>query len=191
MPPKSWRPSSGKRSQSSAVCTTSGQYIETLGQKGRGGGLASAFGGAGGNTAFGSKTGDVLTWISIVTDPAYLTEPYIKSRNFVLDPGYQVTLYPCSTDVEVPREVAVRVPARLHQLFDGVLEADGCLRRAHAMLDARRLPRRDHLRREVFREEARQHTGMDQRGDVLAYHRVHRAARRIDEDLYGDCQVSP
>src|SRR4026209_2795951 len=30
-------------------------------QKGRGGGLASAFGGAGGNTAFGSKTGDVLT----------------------------------------------------------------------------------------------------------------------------------
>ena len=31
-------------------------------QKGRGGGLASAFGGAGGNTAFGSKTGDVLTW---------------------------------------------------------------------------------------------------------------------------------
>jgi hypothetical protein len=47
--------------------------------------------------------GDVLTWISIVTDPVYLTEPYIKSRNFQLDPGYQVTLYPCSIDVEVPR----------------------------------------------------------------------------------------
>ena len=31
-------------------------------QRGRGGGLSSAFGGAGGNTAFGSKTGDVLTW---------------------------------------------------------------------------------------------------------------------------------
>jgi len=31
-------------------------------QKGRGGGLASAFSGGGGNTAFGSKTGDVLTW---------------------------------------------------------------------------------------------------------------------------------
>ncbi|HLL90116.1 MAG TPA: preprotein translocase subunit SecG, partial [Tepidisphaeraceae bacterium] len=31
-------------------------------QKGRGGGLAGAFGGMGGNTAFGSKTGDVLTW---------------------------------------------------------------------------------------------------------------------------------
>lgn len=35
-------------------------------QRGRGGGLASAFGGAGGNTAFGSKTGDVLTWATAV-----------------------------------------------------------------------------------------------------------------------------
>src|SRR5215472_11405077 len=31
-------------------------------QKGRGGGLSSAFGGGGGSTAFGAKTGDVLTW---------------------------------------------------------------------------------------------------------------------------------
>ena len=31
-------------------------------QKGRGGGLSGAFGGGGGNTAFGAKTGDVLTW---------------------------------------------------------------------------------------------------------------------------------
>lgn len=35
-------------------------------QRGRGGGLASAFGGAGGNTAFGAKTGDVLTWTTAV-----------------------------------------------------------------------------------------------------------------------------
>jgi preprotein translocase subunit SecG len=35
-------------------------------QKGRGGGLSSAFGGAGGSTAFGSKTGDVLTWTTSV-----------------------------------------------------------------------------------------------------------------------------
>ena len=33
-------------------------------QKGRGGGLSAAFGGAGGNTAFGAKTGDMLTWIT-------------------------------------------------------------------------------------------------------------------------------
>ena len=35
-------------------------------QKGRGGGLASAFGGAGGHTAFGAKTGDVLTWATSI-----------------------------------------------------------------------------------------------------------------------------
>jgi preprotein translocase subunit SecG len=35
-------------------------------QKGRGGGLASAFGGASGHTPFGSKTGDVLTWTTSV-----------------------------------------------------------------------------------------------------------------------------
>ncbi|UCE59576.1 MAG: preprotein translocase subunit SecG [Phycisphaerales bacterium] len=35
-------------------------------QRGRGGGLAGAFGGAGGSTAFGAKTGDVFTWITVV-----------------------------------------------------------------------------------------------------------------------------
>jgi hypothetical protein len=29
-------------------------------------GLSSAFGGAGGNTAFGAKTGDVLTWATSI-----------------------------------------------------------------------------------------------------------------------------
>ncbi len=41
-------------------------------QKGRGGGLSSAFGGAGGNTAFGSKTGDVLTWVTSVVFGIFL-----------------------------------------------------------------------------------------------------------------------
>jgi preprotein translocase subunit SecG len=41
-------------------------------QKGRGGGLASAFGGMGGNTAFGAKTGDVLTWVTSVTFGIFL-----------------------------------------------------------------------------------------------------------------------
>jgi preprotein translocase subunit SecG len=41
-------------------------------QKGRGGGLASAFGGAGGNTAFGAKTGDVLTWATSVVFGIFL-----------------------------------------------------------------------------------------------------------------------
>lgn len=36
-------------------------------QRGRGGGLAGAFGGAGGQSAFGTKAGDVFTWITVVT----------------------------------------------------------------------------------------------------------------------------
>ncbi|MBN2842342.1 MAG: preprotein translocase subunit SecG [Sedimentisphaerales bacterium] len=46
-----------------AVCVL--LVLLVLLQKGRGGGLASAFGGEGGQSAFGSKTGDVFTWITI------------------------------------------------------------------------------------------------------------------------------
>src|SRR5215472_9505452 len=35
-------------------------------QKGRGGGLSGAFGGGGGSSAFGTKTGDVLTWATSI-----------------------------------------------------------------------------------------------------------------------------
>lgn len=34
-------------------------------QRGRGGGLSAAFGGGGGSSAFGAKTGDVFTWITV------------------------------------------------------------------------------------------------------------------------------
>ena len=50
------------------------------------------------------RVGDYLTWVSIIEDPAYLTEPFVRSRDFYLDPGYQVELYSCSIDVEIPRE---------------------------------------------------------------------------------------
>ncbi len=33
-------------------------------QRGRGGGLAGAFGGLGGQSAFGTRAGDVFTWIT-------------------------------------------------------------------------------------------------------------------------------
>jgi preprotein translocase subunit SecG len=41
-------------------------------QKGRGGGLSAAFGGVGGNTAFGAKTGDVLTWATSIVFGVFL-----------------------------------------------------------------------------------------------------------------------
>jgi preprotein translocase subunit SecG len=39
--------------------------VVVLLQKGRGGGLAGAFGGVGGHSAFGAKTGDVFTWVTV------------------------------------------------------------------------------------------------------------------------------
>jgi preprotein translocase subunit SecG len=42
-------------------------------QKGRGGGLSAAFGGGGGASPFGTKTGDVFTWITVVLAAMFLT----------------------------------------------------------------------------------------------------------------------
>ena len=50
------------------------------------------------------RSGDVLTWIQIVDDPVYLTEPFIKSRNFISEPGHMPSPYPCSVEVEIDRD---------------------------------------------------------------------------------------
>ena len=42
-----------------------GLILIVLIQKGRGGGLSSAFGGGGANSLLGTKTGDFLTWVTI------------------------------------------------------------------------------------------------------------------------------
>lgn len=52
-------------------------------QKGRGGGLAGAFGGAGGHSAFGAKTGDVFTWITIGLTAAFIGIAVIGNFVFV------------------------------------------------------------------------------------------------------------
>ncbi len=59
--------------------------IVVLLQRGKGVGLAGAFGGAGGGTAFGAKTGDVLTWITVFG--AVLLLGYTVILNFVFVPG--------------------------------------------------------------------------------------------------------
>lgn len=47
------------------VCVCLFLILVILLQRGRGGGLAGAFGGGGGSSAFGAKTGDVFTWITV------------------------------------------------------------------------------------------------------------------------------
>lgn len=55
-------------------------------QKGRGGGLGAAFGGAG-SSAFGTKTGDVFTWITIVLTGLFLLLAIITSFVYRPDVG--------------------------------------------------------------------------------------------------------
>lgn len=49
-------------------------------QKGRGGGLSGAFGGGMGGGLLGSKTGDFLTWVTIVLVAVFLTLAVLMGR---------------------------------------------------------------------------------------------------------------
>ena len=66
-------------------------------QRGRGGGLAGAFGGAGGQSAFGNKAGDAFTKFTIGLAVGWIAVACIS--NFVLKSGSE--LYPGDDDEEV------------------------------------------------------------------------------------------
>jgi cyclase len=56
------------------------------------------------------RHGNLLSHMMIITDPVYLTEPYINSQEFVLmDRGNQNWLYNCEYVVEVPMDMT-KVP---------------------------------------------------------------------------------
>ncbi len=58
------------------------------------------------------RHGDYLTLVSIVTDPVYLTEPFIRTTNWVWDPHQNIAPYPCQAVIEVDRPQGV-VPNHL------------------------------------------------------------------------------
>lgn len=58
------------------------------------------------------RHGDLLTHVSIVQDPVYLTEPLVKSNGFELVPNGTMDPYPCEVVIEVVRPDGV-VPSFL------------------------------------------------------------------------------
>ncbi len=52
-------------------------------QKGRGQGLSGAFGGGGGGGAFGAKTGDVFTWVTVIFASIFILVAVVA--NFAFD----------------------------------------------------------------------------------------------------------
>jgi hypothetical protein len=56
---------------------------------------------------FLSRHGDILTFISILNDPHSLEEPYIHTRNFVLNTSQVIRPYPCRGAVEIARPPGV------------------------------------------------------------------------------------
>jgi hypothetical protein len=53
-----------------------------------------------------------LTVVTIINDPVYLTEPFIRSTDFSLAPDQQIAPYPCEAVVEVERPLGA-VPHHL------------------------------------------------------------------------------
>jgi hypothetical protein len=51
-----------------------------------------------------ARHGDYLTITSVLEDPAFLTEPLVRSQSWFLDPGQRVGLFPCEYLPEVPGE---------------------------------------------------------------------------------------
>ena len=51
-------------------------------------------------TSFWIRRGDILTWINIVHDPVYLSEPLIRSSEYRLSVNSQVPAHPCTSVYE-------------------------------------------------------------------------------------------
>jgi preprotein translocase subunit SecG len=81
-------------------------------QKGRGGGLSAAFGGGIASGILGSKTGDFLTWVTIVLVGVFLSLAVVMAKFYKPSlPGFEVgTPPPTNVPTEPPRGPALPPP---------------------------------------------------------------------------------
>ena len=49
------------------------------------------------------RHGDQLTWVTVIKDPAYLTETMIRSRDYIFNVATQIAPYPCESVEEIVR----------------------------------------------------------------------------------------
>jgi len=73
-------------------------------QKNRGSGLSGAFGGVGGHTAFGTKTGDFLTWVTVGLTAVFLLLSIVG--NYVFEPTKTAPAAP----VQAPASPGTPIP---------------------------------------------------------------------------------
>ena len=89
------------------VFTAVALVLIVLIQKGRGGGLSSAFGGLG-SSLLGTKTGDFLTWVTISLVAVWLLLSIVSAKWFKPESGYLQSSQSPSAPVTAP---ATRQPA--------------------------------------------------------------------------------
>lgn len=58
------------------------------------------------------RNGDILTIMTIIKDPIYLTEPFVRTTDYELDLNQQIPPYPCSVEEEIDRPKGI-VPHHL------------------------------------------------------------------------------
>jgi len=93
-------------------------------QKGRGGGLSAAFGGGMAGGILGSKTGDFLTWVTIVVVGLFLTLAVVMAKfykPFVSD--YDVDQAPRRT-LPTEQQQSPEQPAPIDDIGAGTSDAD-------------------------------------------------------------------
>ncbi|OHB78949.1 MAG: preprotein translocase subunit SecG [Planctomycetes bacterium RBG_16_55_9] len=90
-------------------------------QKGRGGGLSAAFGGGMASGILGSKTGDFLTWVTIVLVSVFLLLAVVMAKFYVPAPD---TEFDISPQAQQEPSASPEQPSPVGDLNDAVGDAN-------------------------------------------------------------------